>query len=103
MTKHYNKLVRDRIPQMIQSGGSRCKIRILSPEDYLQKLNEKLGEELSEYLESGDLEELADLLEVMQAVAKAKGASWEEVEAIRAKKKAARGGFEERILLLEVE
>ncbi len=103
MKKCYHKLVRDRIPEMIEASGSRCTTEILSEAAYLQKLHEKLAEELQEYLQSGEAEELADLLEVMQAVAKARGIRWEEVEATRQKKKAARGGFEERILLKEVE
>ncbi len=102
MTKTYNKLVRDRIPEIIEAGGSSCTTQILADAEYLQMLHRKLQEELDEYLESGDAEELADLLEVMQATAKAKGFSWEDVEAVREKKKAARGGFEKRILLKEV-
>ncbi len=102
MTKIYNKLVRDRIPEMIEAGGSSCVTEILDQAAYLQMLHRKLQEELDEYLQSGEAEELADLLEVMQATAAAKGVEWETVEAIREKKKAARGGFEKRICLKEV-
>ncbi len=102
MKKTYHKLVRDRIPEMIEAGGSTCAIEILDEASYLQKLHEKLQEELNEYLQSGEAEELADLLEVMQATAKARGFAWEEVEALREAKKAARGSFEQRILLKEV-
>ncbi len=103
MKKTYRKLVRDRIPEIIEAGGSRCTTEILPEEAYLQKLHEKLTEELREYLQSGEIEELADLLEAMQATAQARGVPWEQVEDIRQKKRAARGGFEKRILLLEVE
>ncbi len=103
MKKTYRKLVRDRIPEIICAGDSRCTIRVLPEEEYLQKLHEKLGEELEEYLQSGEAEELADLLEVMQAVAAARGISWEQVEQLRQQKKEARGGFEKRILLEEVD
>ncbi len=102
MGKMYNKLVRDRIPEIIEAGGGNCVTQELSQGEYLQKLEEKLREELSEYLESKETEELADLLEVMQAVAVARGKTWEEIEIVRQRKKAARGGFEKRILLKEV-
>ncbi len=102
MRRIYNKLVRDKIPEIIEAGGGSCVTEILPEADYVQKLEEKLVEELREYLDSGEVEELADLLEVMQAVSAARGSTWAEVEAIRIKKKAARGGFEKRILLKEV-
>lgn len=98
----YNKLVRDRIPEIIKASGNTCRTEILSREDYLRMLDEKLGEELAEYQQSKSMEELADLLEVVRAAAQARGCSWEELEAIRVKKRAERGGFQERILLLEV-
>ena len=99
----YNKLVRDKIPQIIAASGKNCVTEVLQEDAYLQKLDEKLGEELAEYQESKSLEELADLLEVMAAVVKARGYSWEELERIRARKREKRGGFEERILLKESE
>jgi predicted house-cleaning noncanonical NTP pyrophosphatase (MazG superfamily) len=99
----YNKLVRDKIPQIIAASGKNCVTEVLTEDAYLQKLDEKLGEELAEYQESKSLEELADLLEVMAAVVKARGYSWEELERIRARKREKRGGFEERILLIESE
>ena len=99
----YNKLVRDKIPQIIAASGKNCVTEVLQEDAYLQKLDEKLGEELAEYQESKSLEELADLLEVMAAVVKARGYSWEELERIRARKREKRGGFEDRILLKESE
>ena len=98
----YNKLVRDRIPEIIEAGGKRCVCSTLLDEEYLAKLDEKLNEELTEYQESKSMEELADLLEVIRAVATARGSSIEEVEAIRRGKAVKRGGFEKRILLTEV-
>ena len=92
MTKQYHKLVRDRIPEIIAR----------SDEDYLLLLDEKLGEELAEYRESGALEELADLLEVMEAVVAARGYTWQQLQDVKAEKKAARGGFQDKLLLLEV-
>lgn len=100
--KRYNKLVRDRIPEIIAATGQRCKTRVLDREEYLVKLEEKLREELTEYQESQSLEELADLLEVMAAVVDAKGCTWQELVAIQEQKRAKRGGFDQRILLESV-
>ncbi len=100
--KKYNKLVRDRIPEIIEASGKKCNYEIMTDEVYLQKLNAKLTEELQEYLECKSLEELADLLEVMGAVVKARGYSWDDLTRVRKEKKAARGAFDRRILLKEV-
>lgn len=101
--KSYHKLVRDRIPEIIESDGKQCIYEVLSKEDYLAVLDEKLQEELNEYEESKSLEELADLMEVMYAVVKARGWSIEELEQVRKEKAEQRGGFEKRILLKEVQ
>ena len=98
----YLKLVRDFIPDIIEASGKRCVYSVLSDEEYCAKLDEKLNEELAEYQESKSMEELADLLEVIFAVAVARGSSIDEVEAIRREKAEKRGGFEKRILLTEV-
>lgn len=98
----YNKLVRDRIPEIIAESGKVCTVETLSDADYMAKLDEKLNEELAEYQDSKSLEELADLLEVMGAVVKAKGYTWEELTKVRKKKLEERGGFEKKILLKEV-
>ena len=100
--KRYNKLVRDRIPEIIAATGQRCKTRILDREEYLAKLEEKLSEELAEYQESQSLEELADLLEVIRACAVARGYTVEELDQVRAEKAAKRGGFEKKIFLIDV-
>ena len=99
---YYNKLVRDRIPQIIRDSGKSCQTRILDEEEYVKLLEKKLSEELSEYLEDKNREELADLLEVMMALAEAKGWGWEEIERLRREKKENRGGFSQRILLQSV-
>ena len=100
--KAYHKLVRDRIPEIIASDGKTCLCETLSDEDYLHLLDAKLTVELSEYQESHSLEELADLLEVLRAVVKARGWTWEELERVRQDKATKRGGFEKKILLKEV-
>ena len=101
-TKAYHKLVRDRIPEIIEADGKICVYETLTDEDYIHLLDQKLNEELAEYQESKTIEELADLLEVMQAVVKARGWTLEELEQVRADKAAERGGFEKKILSKEV-
>jgi len=103
MIKTYNKLVRDRIPEIIEQGGNRCRVEVLSDEDYLRMVDAKLDEELAEYHADGSVEELADLLEVIYAAAAARGYSREELERIRAEKAEKRGGFEKKIMLIDVE
>ena len=102
MIKKYNKLVRDRIPEIIEASGSACVKEILSDEAYLRMLDTKLDEELAEYHKDQNIEELADLLEVIRAAAIARGYTLEQLEQVRAKKAAKRGGFEKKILLREV-
>lgn len=98
----YNKLIRDHIPEIIVATGKNCTTEILSDAAYLQMLDAKLDEELAEYHKDQNIEELADLLEVIRAVTVARGYSMEELERVRAEKAAERGGFEKRILLKEV-
>ena len=99
----YNKLVRDRIPEIIQSSGKSCTTEILSAEDYLRMVDAKLDEELAEYHKDQNIEELADLLEVIHAAAIARGYTIEELDRVRAEKATKRGGFEKKILLVEVQ
>ena len=99
----YHKLVRDRIPEIIESAGKKCIYTELSDDAYIAMLDAKLNEELTEYQESKSLEELADLLEVMQATVLARGYTLEELERVRAEKATKRGGFAKRLLLEEVQ
>lgn len=101
-TKRYNKLVRDKIPQIIEADGKSCTTEILSNEEYIKMLDEKLNEEFIEYQESKAVEELADILEVVYAIATARGYSQETVERIRKQKADKRGKFKKKILLKEV-
>ena len=98
----YNKMVRDKIPEISEKEGKTCTCSVLSDENYLKMLDEKLNEELAEYQEDKSMEELADLLEVIKAVALARGSSFEKVEEIRRAKAEKRGGFDKRIYLEEV-
>ena len=103
MIKKYNKLVRDRIPEIIEASGKKCVTEILSDVDYLRMVDAKLDEELAEYHKDQNIEELADLLEVIHAAVLAHGYTLEDLERIRAEKAEKRGGFSKRILLVEVE
>jgi len=102
----YNKLVRDKIPQIIEQSGKQFTTSILSEEDYISELKKKSFEELEEYVNTTNnedsLEELADLLEIIHALAVCHGSSIYEVERIRKEKAEKRGGFQERIFLIEV-
>lgn len=98
----YNKLVRDKVPEIIEASGKTGETEILSDEEYLQMLDKKLDEELAEYHQEQNIEELADLLEVLYATVKARGYSIEELEHVRVEKQKARGGFDKKILLKEV-
>lgn len=91
------KLVRDRIPDIIKSNGDVPITRILDKDEYLVELDKKLQEEVNEYLENNDLAELADVAEVIRAIIKARGSSYEAVEEIRKQKLVERGGFEKQI------
>jgi predicted house-cleaning noncanonical NTP pyrophosphatase (MazG superfamily) len=101
-TKTYNKLVRDNIPAIIKAKGAACETEILSDADYLRLLDAKLDEELAEYHQDQNLEELADLMEVIYACARARGYTVAELESVRAEKAAKRGGFDRKILLKTV-
>ena len=102
VSKTYNKLVRDRIPEIIEASGRTCICKTLSEVDYISMLDNKLNEELAEYQDSKSLEELADLLEVMGAVVKARGYTWDQLTETRKQKLEERGGFEKRVFLIEV-
>jgi predicted house-cleaning noncanonical NTP pyrophosphatase (MazG superfamily) len=103
----YNKLVRDHIPQIIEATGKKSSIKILNNEEYIKELKKKSFEELEEYMKTDNtedaLEELADVLEIVHALADYHGASIEKVEEIRKQKSEKRGGFKEKIFLIEVE
>lgn len=98
----YNKLVRDRIPEIIEADGKTCITEILTDEEYLKMVDAKLDEELAEYHKDQSIEELADLLEVIYAATKARGYSIEVLEEVRALKANKRGAFDEKIFLIEV-
>ncbi len=101
--KTYNKLVRDKIPEIIAGdNGKTCVTRIMGDDEYLKTLNTKMQEELKEYLESGEVEELADLEEVLRAILDVKKVSYDEFEKIRNTKVEKRGAFKKKIFLESV-
>jgi len=97
------KLIRDKIPQIIQETGKIPETHVANDFEYEQALREKLVEEANEFRESGNIEELADLLEVIYAICKNQGKGIEEVETLRKAKAAERGTFTQRIMLDDVQ
>ncbi|MEG3898542.1 MULTISPECIES: nucleoside triphosphate pyrophosphohydrolase [unclassified Microcoleus] len=103
MGKQYNKLVRDRIPEIIRKSGNECEFVILSDAEYCQALRQKLIEEAAEAAEAhGEdlVAELADLYEVIDAVMVSFGISGDRLWAEQVKRREARGGFAQKIMLL---
>lgn len=100
--KLYNKLVRDKIPEIINSDSSVAITRKLDDEEYLKELNKKLQEEVKEYLEENNIEELADIVEVIYGILNSKNVSIEEFEEIRKNKVDRRGAFDKKIFLEKV-
>lgn len=99
----HNKLVRDKIPEIIKNTGKTAYCHILTEDEYLSELDKKLNEELAEYQADKSLEELADMLEVMYAIVEARGYSLEELENVRVKKAIKGGGFKDKIFLEKVD
>ncbi|MBS4197092.1 nucleoside triphosphate pyrophosphohydrolase [Lederbergia citri] len=103
----YNKLVRDRIPEIIEERGKALKSRILDEHEFHNEIRKKLHEELKEYESANTnkyaLEELADLLELIHAAASIHGADFSEIESLRQIKAEKRGSFNKRVFLIEVD
>jgi len=98
-TKKYNKLVRDKIPQIISDQGKKCKVYVAVSDDYRQRLKDKLTEEVQEFLQDPCVEELADIQEVLLSIAEVN--KWD-LEGTRVAKNLTRGGFWRRYILQEV-
>ena len=101
--KIYNKLVRDKITDIIEADGRIAKYRILDDNEYRQELNKKLREEVREYIEDNNIEELADIVEVVYGILNSMDVSIEEFEKIRMGKQEKRGAFVKKIYLEEAE
>ncbi|TYQ12852.1 UNVERIFIED_CONTAM: putative house-cleaning noncanonical NTP pyrophosphatase (MazG superfamily) [Acetivibrio alkalicellulosi] len=98
----YNKLIRDRIPEIIEQSGKKAIVETLNEYDYINFLKSKLKEELEEFENSEDIEEIADIIEVLYAIIEFKGVSIKDFENIRSDKTDKRGAFKKRLLLKEV-
>ena len=103
----YNKLVRDKILEIIEAENLAYQSRVLKPEEHLTEIKKKRYEEVKEFDETTNredaLEEMADVLELLHAALKVYGAEFKELEAIRVNKKKKRGGFDEGLYLIDVE
>ena len=100
----YNKLVRDKIHANIDSmEGRKSNWRIMDDEEYIKELNKKLLEEAHEFIEENAVEELADIMEVIQSIMRAKKISYEELKEVQALKREQKGGFYNRVYLIDVE
>jgi predicted house-cleaning noncanonical NTP pyrophosphatase (MazG superfamily) len=97
--KSYNKLVRDKIPEIIIANGEQCETHVADDAEFIARAKEKISEEVTEFLESNDPEELADLLEITYAVAGALGVTEEGLDKIRQEKRDKRGSFTKKIIL----
>jgi predicted house-cleaning noncanonical NTP pyrophosphatase (MazG superfamily) len=100
--KEYNKLIRDKIPEIIEASNKTFTTHIASSEEYWTKLREKLTEEVNEFLDDENPKELADILEVIYAICDEKGISKDKLEAMRKEKSEKRGAFIEKIILEKV-
>lgn len=100
--KVYNKLVRDKIPAVIKASGKKFDIRKADKEEHYKLLETKLKEEVNEFLEDKNLEELADVMEVLFGLAENMGYSEEDLMKKRLEKREERGGFKEGIVLEKV-
>lgn len=101
--KKFNKLVRDKILEIIEKEGKSVKSKILNDEEYRAELNKKLQEEVKEYLEDNNVEELADIVEVVYGILNSMDVSVEEFEKIRQAKVNKKGAFQDKIFLIESE
>lgn len=99
----FNKLVRDRIPEKIESNGEKAVVRILNDDEYKLELNKKLLEECNEVIGAKDSvevkEELGDVLEVIRAIAELNNSNLDEIIKVSGAKREKRGGFDKRIFL----
>jgi len=97
----YNKLVRDKIIEIIEEKGDRASYHLASDEEYRKKLNEKLLEEVKEFLVDQNKEEMADVFEVIVSLLKLNNWNEEEILLLQKEKREKRGGFDKRIILEE--
>lgn len=97
----HDKLIRDKIIDIIKDKGEYAVIHVASEKEYHEKIRKKLNEEVKEFLKEENKEEMADIIEVLNAICKSNGWKMEDVEKIRKKKAKERGSFDRRIILDE--
>lgn len=102
-SKVYNKLIRDNMRELIENDCKHAEFDILTGTKKKEALNNKLKEEMNEYLESGHITELADILEVIHGILEHNGKTFEDVEKIRQDKKSKKGGFSTGLFLKSIE
>jgi predicted house-cleaning noncanonical NTP pyrophosphatase (MazG superfamily) len=102
MIKVYNKAIRDKIPEIIESSGASCIVEVLDDEKFVDKLVIKLDEEIEEYKENKSIEEMCDLIEIAYRIAEIEGVSNKELEEMIKKKNIERGKFEKNLFLVKV-
>jgi predicted house-cleaning noncanonical NTP pyrophosphatase (MazG superfamily) len=98
----YNQLVRDRVPDIITKAGKKVYLKTLSEQELEEALKNKLQVEVQEYLKSDRIEELADILEVVEALAEFRGESMDTIATIKNERREERGGFDKRLLLRRI-
>ncbi|UUV18317.1 nucleoside triphosphate pyrophosphohydrolase [Fusobacteria bacterium ZRK30] len=101
--KIYNKLIRDKIPEIIEENGEKYHCHIAGDKEYLEALRAKINEEVEEFYETPSIEEMADILEVLRALGDYYGFSEDKIEKARIEKDRKRGAFKRRIILEKVE
>ena len=99
----YNKAIRDKIPEIIKESGKNCNVKKLTDSEFLVQLEKKLVEELSEYQESKNVEELADILEVIYRISELKGITSNELDSIKNEKVKKRGKFDDNLFLVDAD
>jgi len=97
--KTYKKLVRDKIPKIIKANGGKCEFHVATKEEFAAMLTQKLLEEVQELIENPCAEEIADVLEVVEAIARLKGISLDDIKTWKLEKKVTKGGFTKGIVL----
>jgi len=101
--REVNKLVRDKIPSVIMENGEMPNFRIMEDDEFLKALNEKLLEEVAEYQESGDIYELADILQVICSISEIIGRGFKEIEYLKDEKAIELGGFKAQMFLESID
>lgn len=100
----FKKLVRDRIPEIIEKNGENCHFTELNQKEFVQELRKKFKEEVDEYLNSTEdteaIEELADVLEIIHSLSELHNKTFDEVDAVRRKKLLEHGGFKKKYFLI---